>query len=42
MIPYSSLNLIHVGSKTRSQGRVSLKPCSPFGNLAQNVCLDDF
>ena len=40
----------HVGSKIRSLGQISLKPCSPsrgnsfasiFMKIYQNVCLDD-
>ena len=46
----SSLNMGHVGSKTRSVGQIKEKPClhsrshiyDPiFMKLNQNVCLDD-
>ena len=41
----------HLGSKTRSPGKIKGKPCyhssghifeAIFMNFAQNVCLDDF
>ena len=47
----SSLKLGHLGSKTRSRGRIKGKPCQHSSghifeaiimNLAQNVCLDEF
>ena len=50
MISWSSLNMGHVGSKTRSLGQISLKPCSLFRGhsfasifmkLHQNVCFVD-
>ena len=51
MIFRSSLKLGPLGSKTRSPGQISGKPCyhssghifqAIIMNLAQNVCLDDF
>ena len=51
MISRSSLKLGHLGSKTRSPGQISRKPCSHSSghifqaiimNLAQKVCLADF
>ena len=51
MISRSSSKLGDLGSKTRSPGQISGKPCyhssghifqAVIMNLAQNVCLDDF
>ena len=50
MISRSSSKLGHLGSKTRSPGKICGKPYHSRGhmfeavimNLAQNVCLDDF
>ena len=51
MISRSSSKLEHLGSKTRSPGRISVKSCyhssghifqAIIMNLAQNVCLDEF
>ena len=50
MISQSNLKKGDVGSKTRSLGQISLRPCSPsrghsfasiFMKLYQNVCLDN-
>ena len=50
MISQSNSNTGHIRSKTRSEGQISSKPCSPAGGhsfalvfmkLYQNVCLDD-
>ena len=51
IISRSSLKLGHAGSKTRSPGYISVKPCQHSSdhiyeaiimNLAQNVSFDDF
>ena len=51
LISRSSLKLGHLGTKTRSPGQTSRKPCLHSSshifeaiiiNLAQNVCLDEF
>ena len=50
MMSRSSLNLGHVGSKTRSVGQIKEKSCLPsrghifdpvFMKLGENVCLND-